>query len=194
MKTIKSLPPYEYLHECFAYDPQSGQLKWKKRPRHHFPFVGTMDYFNKMHAGNLTGVVQHKRKGAVTGLYLCLNSENYPAHRIIFKLMTGRDPIGLIDHINRDPTDNRWNNLREATTSQNNINSKVYSTSTTRVKGVTFCKDKGKYKVRIMHNGASIHLGYFDSVTDAANAYSAKARELFGEYYPEHTPHTPQVF
>lgn len=113
MKSAKPLPSQQYLRECFAYAPHTGKLTWKKRPKHHFPHVGTMVYTNKMWAGKPVSLVKHKKPSGRIYLHILINSKKYPVHRIIFKWMTGRDPNGVIDHINRDPSDNRWHNLRE---------------------------------------------------------------------------------
>jgi hypothetical protein len=91
------------------------------------------------------------------------------AHQIIFFLFYGRW-VKLIDHDNRIRDDNRPNNLLESNHSANGMNSKIWKTNTTGVKGVSFSKQSG-YKVTIQGK----FLGYF--VT------AAKAKEVADAYY-----------
>ena len=91
-----------------------------------------------------------------------------------------------VDHINRDRTDNRLCNLRICTTQENNRNRLGWKQSTSGVKGVTWCKDKKKWRARIGVDGKRISLGYFNTREEAAQAYDEKAVEIFGEYAPHH--------
>jgi len=85
------------------------------------------------------------------------------------------------DHINHNSLDNRKYNLRTCTTSQNLMNSKPVN-KTSKYKGVHyFARDKN-WQAQIMLNYKHYHLGYFDDEIEAARAYDAKAKELFGEY------------
>lgn len=88
----------------------------------------------------------------------------------------------LVDHINRNPLDNRRGNLRLCTNGQNLMNGKVPSTNKSGYRGVNM--NQGKWVARIKINGKAIHLGVFTDKRDAARAYQAKARELFGEFCP----------
>ncbi len=90
-----------------------------------------------------------------------------------------------IDHINRNPRDNRLANLRPCTLKENNRNKGVRKDNASGVKGVTICNNrKTKYKVRIEADGKRQLVGYFETIDEARDAYNAKARELFGEYAP----------
>jgi len=97
-------------------------------------------------------------------------------------MMTGRWP-SLIDHINGDRSDNRWENLREATPLQNQFNRKANSASTTGLKGVCFHKKNNTYQARIVIDGKIKSLGYFKSKEMAAAAYQREAKVLHGEFY-----------
>lgn len=87
-----------------------------------------------------------------------------------------------IDHINQNGLDNRLENLRLATPQQNAANrSKVQSRKTlSQYKGVS--KTHGRWAASIGFNGKAIHIGCFDTEEQAARAYDAKAKELFGDF------------
>ena len=88
----------------------------------------------------------------------------------------------VVDHINGETTNNKVNNLRYATLSQNQMN-RVKHTATeigSTCKGVF--KDKKKWRALFQYQGQRYHLGNYDGEEDAANAYNKKAIELAGEF------------
>lgn len=87
-------------------------------------------------------------------------------HRQIMK-----DCKSLIDHINRDPLDNRKCNLRPCTQQQNLWNAGKKSTNTSGYIGVDFSKEKKRFRARIRTATGRINLGYFDSPKEASLAY-----------------------
>ena len=86
-------------------------------------------------------------------------------HRHILQAKRGE----TVDHINRNPRDNRRSNLRIVTLSENSLNMRVKSTSKTGVKGV-FAK-KGKFYSQITIRGVHKHLGTFSTINEAKQAY-----------------------
>jgi hypothetical protein len=54
--------------------------------------------------------------------------------------------------------------------------------ATSKYKGVCLCRTRGRYIAQLRYNRERIRVGYFDNEEDAARAYNAKARELFGEF------------
>lgn len=88
----------------------------------------------------------------------------------------------LVDHVNGDTLDNRKENLRLCTYSQNNMNKSLQSNSTSGLKGAYYHKPSGKWRAQIRKDKTSIHLGYFGSATDAHEAYKAAATEMFGVF------------
>lgn len=90
-----------------------------------------------------------------------------------------------IDHINRNPCDNRKSNLRIATRSQNNMNSKRRVNNTSGIRGVSLHKQTGKWRAYISYNGKQINLGLFWNIKDAAQVRKQKATELYGGFVNE---------
>lgn len=87
-----------------------------------------------------------------------------------------------IDHINRNGLDNRRVNLRPATHSQNQANRLQSIKNRSGYKGVHEGAGKNKWQAEICFQNKRFTLGTHMTPEDAARAYDAKARELFGEY------------
>ena len=102
-----------------------------------------------------------------------INKKNYQLSRLVWVYHNGEIPENtVIDHINRNKDDNRIENLRPSSYTQNEWNKPR--------KGCSF--EKGKWRARIKNNGKTIHLGLFDTETEAIAAYRKKAATLHGEY------------
>jgi len=95
------------------------------------------------------------------------------------KFLTG---YPLTDHRNHDGLDNRRSNLRPVTHAQNLQNQRPRDGGASRHKGVHWHKQRQKWAAQITCDGKKRHLGMFATEGDAARAYDAAARELFGEY------------
>ncbi len=108
------------------------------------------------------------------------DGKRYPIHmhREILGLFHGDRK--LTDHRNHNGLDNRRNNLRLCTHSQNHQNQRINTNTSSMYKGVSRCQ--GKWRVGIHNSGKKIHLGVYTSEIEAAKIYDARAKELFGEF------------
>jgi hypothetical protein len=160
----------ELLKEYVHYDPLTGIFKWIKRPHRSHVKIGDVINTSDCNDGYLRVQILGKA---------------YRLHRLAFLYMTGRFPDSLSDHINGIRTDNRWENLREATYSQNCKNIKVAKNNTLGVKGVF--KSNNGWVARAMHNKKYHYLGFFKTMDDASKAYTDFIKKVHGEFYTDRT-------
>jgi hypothetical protein len=88
----------------------------------------------------------------------------------------------MVDHINGNGLDNRRSNLRVCTHSQNQKNQRRYATNRSGFKGVHFSRERKKWRAMIDVDCKKIHLGYFEDIYHAANAYDIAARTHHKEF------------
>lgn len=107
-----------------------------------------------------------------------VNGEKIYLHRLLMQ------PAGKlrVDHINGDPLDNRRQNLRVVTASQNSQNGSKHRDNRTGFRGIEFHRSSGLYMARITVNYERILIGYFNTAEAAALAYDERAREIHGPY------------
>lgn len=103
-------------------------------------------------------------------------------HRLILSRILGRslERNEWVDHINGNGLDNRRENLRVATASQNSLNRGKQSNNKTGFKGVH--KGRKGFRAQIKINGKMVRLGDFDTPEEAYSAYCKKALEAYGEF------------
>lgn len=128
-------------------------------------------------------------KGTIAGnlrdhgyIRIVVNYKKYYAHQLAFLYMTGSIPK-CIDHIDGNRSNNIWSNLREATISQNLINSKKRKNSKSKYKGVSFHDRRIlKWAARISVNKQEYILGYYNTQEEAAMAYNEAAFKHYGNF------------
>lgn len=165
------------LREVLSYDPESGIFTWRKRP-------GWLR--NKTLAGKRAGCQLHKEKDVGKHPYrgIKIKKIRYLEHHLAWLWMTGVFPSQKIDHKDGNGLNNRFSNLRLATTAQNAANRKRPSTNSTGFKGVRRARKRFSSEIKI--NGKSHHLGTFDTPEEAHAAYIKAARQHHGEFARAH--------
>lgn len=151
-----------FLREIFDY--KDGNLIWK------------IDRTNGVKANDIAGSKQ--KSGYVR---ISINNHPYSAHRLIFLWHHGHLPKA-IDHIDRNRSNNRIENLREATATQNQGNRSLNKTNTSGYRGVGWHKKYCKWVARISINGKLKNLGQFSDIEDAKKAYCKAAMAHFGTF------------
>jgi hypothetical protein len=157
----------ERLREVLDYNSETGAFTWIIQTARKQTKIGDV-------AGGL-----HKSTGY---WQICIDYHVYRAHRLAWLYMTGAWPMNQIDHINFNRIDNRFDNLREATNSQNQGNRGIQKNNTSGFKGVRWNISAKKWRSQIYINNKHIYLGGFDSINDAVTAYERAARGHFGKF------------
>lgn len=155
------------VRRLFDYDAATGALIWKPQPQWR---------------PNMRSRLEGKRAGSSRKdgyLTVGVRGREYLAHRLVWLLVNGEIPEGLeIDHIDRNPANNKLDNLRLVNRAGNNRNRAPYSKHGTP-KGVH--KHGAKYRARIRYRGATHMLGSFNSAAEAHEIYALAADLCYGE-------------
>jgi HNH endonuclease/AP2 domain len=169
--------PVEYLRECFDYDPLTGKLTWRVRPREHFSSDKEWRRWNTRYAGHVSGGFSSSGYLNVVimvgGRCCCFGSQH-----IAWTLVTGVWPLVQVDHKNGNRSDNRFKNLREATHAEQTQNVCLRRDSTSGFMGVSWHKLSRKWEAHIRVNGRQRHLGLFSTSDLASTAYLEAKRRL----------------
>lgn len=127
-----------------------------------------------------------RKAGSMVKGYLRLEHmhKTYAVHNILWCIYNNRElPEGfLVDHFDGDPLNNSKGNLRVATISQNNYNTKLYNNNKSGVKGVSFDKETGKWLVQIRVDGINKKIGRFASLDEAADRITRYRDEVHKEF------------
>ncbi len=123
-----------------------------------------------------------ERAGDTNGAYACISVAGYRCrmHRIVFMYHNGYLP-DMVDHMDRDKTNNLIGNLRACTAAQNSANAKITGTHTSRYNGVHLLAD-GQWSMRSTIAGKSEERGPFNTEIEAAMAYNQVKGMAFGEF------------
>lgn len=163
------------LRELLTYNPETGKLTWKPRPRSMFITMRDCKFWNTRFACREAFTATNARgykHGRIWRVSLI-------AHRVIWAVHHGEWPQGMIDHINQTRDDNRIVNLRVVDPVDNCKNQKVRSDSLSGFTGVNWDKRKKMWRATLFTDGKRILLGNFSDKEDAIAA-RAKANEKYG--------------
>lgn len=154
----------ERLKELLSYDAETGEFTWKTK------------------RGRTTNGVSAGTIHSSGYMIIQLDKTKYGAHRLAWLYCYGETPSNMVDHINRVKLDNRIANLRLASESENQMNSKLSRNNTSGYKGVSYNKKSKLWRVNIANKGRYIYIGQFKT-PEEANIKAKQAREkLHGEF------------
>lgn len=161
------------LRQALDYDSNTGVFVWRHRPDQS---QGT----NTRWAGKPAGYQRREDARRV----IRVDGKLYLASRLAFLWVTGRWPRAEIDHKDTDSGNDRWDNLRPATSYQNRLNKRARSC--TGIKGIWLDNRPNRWSnmwhASIMVNKTRYRLGTFNTKEQAAAAYDAASRALHGEF------------
>ena len=163
---MKDRPSISLLRDILRYDEGTGLFYWK------------VDWSSKAKAGD-QAMRTKMASGHLVGM---VNGVQLYAHIVAVAIKTGEWPVGEVDHKDTDPGNNRWKNLRPATSTENKQNRKVQSNSSSGLKGAFFCKDTGRWRSKIKTPNGMVELGRFDTPEAAHAAYAAAAIKYHGDF------------
>jgi hypothetical protein len=155
----------DQLKTLLDYNPDTGEFTWRVKQG------------PKIKEGKKAGTTRPDGYQKIN-----INYTQYYSHRLAWLYMTG-ELTADIDHIDRDPSNNRFSNLRAVTKSQNQHNRVKQCNNTSGYKGVIYFKPTGKWRANIWVKGKNNYLGYFDTPEEANRAYQ-KAAAIFHSHRP----------
>ena len=167
MTQPKPLPSFAELDKRLAYDPMMGVIHWRNGKN------------TGKEAGCIAPIGYRKLRVALNGTI-----HQLWAHRVAWLLFHGSEPIGDIDHINGDRSDNRIANLRLASRLDNARNTKISTRNKTGCLGVSWRPKAGRWRAQITDTGRMVHIGSFDNLLDAACA--RKSAEIKYGFHRNH--------
>ena len=169
-----------------------GECRHTRRDPHHFIIDGKIAYMPIYYENgelketviidteDIERIKKHKWNQQNNGKHIegYVNGKVIQLHRFIMN--EDKDGI-IIDHINRNPLDNRKCNLRRCNSQQNCCNRKTHNKNKLKVKNVRQRKD-GKYEVNICKNYKQIYIGVYDSLEEAIVERDKALKKLHGEF------------
>lgn len=178
---------YSDIAKILKYEPETGKLFWL--PRTAEMFEGTKfpqgpeakaKNWNARYAGVEAFKTVHAR-GYIAGALL---GKAYLAHRVVWLFETGSWPVDQLDHINGDRTDNRFENLREVTNTENSKNKAITKRNKSGFQGVFWNPKIKRWNANIGLNSRTKNLGHFLTKEEAIAA--RKNAEIELGFHPNH--------
>lgn len=166
----KLLPPQDRLLKRLSYNSATGLLLWRARePDDFLPAKYPAERVAKIWNGKFAGTPALACPMPNGYLHGAFDSVDYLQHRVIYKLVTGQEPID-IDHFDGNRSNNRFANFRSTDPSNNMRNRSRSSNNTSGVNGVYRVGTKDRWYAQIEVEGRTFHLGTHDTIEAAAAA------------------------
>lgn len=143
------------LKELLHYDPDTGLFTWLMNR-------------SQMKCGDEAGTI--RQNDGKRYLIISIDGQKYRAHRLAWLYTMGQFPDQLIDHINGNGLDNRWCNLREVDTVNNNRNMRLRSDNSSGIVGVHWSSKDRRWVVQIKTEHQRGYVGQFETLLDAVAA------------------------
>lgn len=180
---VRKLPDVALLRQIFDYNPETGEISNKLRPRSMFKTERAYSAWKTAHPVGSSALLE----GHSNYYRVSINYQKFFAHRVAYKMHHGTEPAEMIDHINGNGLDNRISNLRPVTTYQNHAN----RVSHKGVKGASWRPDRNKWEVRIRVEGVRHYFGMFPSLVEAEQVALKAYADLQGPYSLAKSRHSP---
>jgi hypothetical protein len=141
----------------------------------------------KPEIGAFVGRLDRQRKGSIDkktgGWVITIQQVKYRANRLAWLYMTGEHSNLDIEFIDNNPLNLKWNNLREATSSERACNSKISSKNTTGIKGLSFSVKRDRWVATIEKDGKQKSATFRPELKEDAIAWLQTTREkLHGDF------------
>lgn len=177
------IPSQEILLEVFDYSEATGELRWKVREP--ASFAQTPGRPAEWHANQWNSKYGGYPAGGFTGGYyrVYFQGKHHMSHRLIWKLMTGEDPV-QVDHIDGDRRNNRFSNLRNVTHAINMKNKSLYVNNKTGIPGVEYHERDEVWRAKIGVDGGQVQLGSYATKHEATIARIAG--QIMLDYHDNH--------
>lgn len=152
----------QLVEKLLTYDPATGIFRWKVNR-------------GGIKAGSVAGT---DKRGYII---IRILGRNFRAHRLAWLMVYGSFPDHDLDHRDGVRNNNAISNIRIATKSDNNRNRSARLESKTGSRGVF--SQGSKFRAQMQRGGKKFHLGLFDTVEEATEAYSEAAKSIDGIFY-----------
>ncbi len=156
--------------------------EWTTIKGHHY-FISTHGNVENARTGKLLTPRLSKTGYHTINLYINGKAKDFKVHKLVANaFIDNPHNKQFVDHIDGDKLNNRIDNLRYVTKSQNAMNLSMHVDNTSGAKGVTYHKKSKKWMARIMINGKQINIGLYKTIEEATQARKQYANQLFGEF------------
>jgi len=174
-KEREKLLTQERLKELLSYDHETGDFTWRE------------NISRTARVGFVAGSVSIVKGKSY--IRIGIAERKWLAHRLAFLYITGSFPVDQVDHIDGNGLNNKWDNIREASKTENGRNQRLHRNNTSGTSGVCWMKRTGKWMAQIRLGKLRKYLGCFTNKDDAIAA--KKAAEIANNFHENHGQERP---